>query len=339
MTGGSSLVYDTSNLTVAVVLRTSTDGVGAMADDWRYKTGVIGQDYDVSWWGIALCSGGRVGAGIGGSASGTVTAWAPPRNLNDGQPHVLIYSWRNASNVMMNVDGYYASRYDKPQSGVRAKTRTVLGASENGSCCRADIAEIRVYSNALDVAGQQMLGMELARKYGAETAGFLTEDQKAQGCLVSPDIRVESDATFQTAAVGTRVRPSQVFGGPGSVSGTLVVGTNGVLRTTAAEALTVSALTFEPGGVYRWQYTAAGTSGAATVGDLTLPHGTVTVDIDAAGENPAPRGVLIRYTGTLTDNGVTWKFNGGRGATTVITDAANKLLYLSTPTGTMISVR
>lgn len=339
MTSASSLVYDTSNLTVAVVLRTSTDGVGAMADDWRTKTGIIGQDYDSTWWGIAFCSGGRVGAGVGGSASGTVTAWAPPRNLNDGQPHVFIYSWRNASNVMMNVDGYYSSRYDKPQSGVRAKTRTVLGTSENGSCCKADIAEIRFYSNALDVVSQQALGMELAQKYGAETAGFLTDDQQAQGCLVSPDVRIESGATFQAAAVGTRVRPGQLFHGAGTVGGTLVVGTNGVVQATEADALTVNALMFETGGIYRWQYTAEGASKAMTVGDLTLPQGTVTVDIDAAGSNPAPHGVLMRYTGTLTDNGVTWKFNGGRGATTVITDVANKLLYLSTPTGTIISVR
>ncbi len=337
ITGSASPVAGSSNLTVAVVLRTSADGVGSIADDWRTKSGIIGQDYDANWWGIALCSGGRAGAGIGGSE--TVTAWAPPRNLNDGDPHVLIYSWRNASNVMMNVDGFYSTRYDKPQGGPRVATRTILGASEHGSCCQVDLAEIRIYTNALDRVDQQALGMDLARKYGAETAGFLTDDQQAQGCFASPDVRIESGATFQTAEVGTRVRPSQVFGGLGNVSGVLVVGTNGVLRTTAAEALTVSALTFEPGGVYEWEYTAEGLSGAATIGNLTLPQGTMTVAVNAAGDNPAPHGVLMRYTGTLTDNGVTWNILGGCGATRVINDSVHKRLYLSSPTGTIISIK
>ena len=239
---------------------------------------------------------------------------------------------------MINADGYFFSRYDKPQSGTRAKTRTMLGTSENGSCCKADIAEIRIYTNTLDVSAQQWLGLELARKYGCETAGYLQALQIEQGALVSPDVKIEAGAEFLTASVGTRIRPGQVFRGAGTVEGTLIVGTNGVVRTTASEALTVNTLTFEPGGMCAWEYTAEGASGAVTVGNLTLPNGLVTVDIDAAGANPAPHGVLMRYTGTLTDNGVTWAFNGGRGATKVIIDTANKLLYLSTPTGTMVTV-
>lgn len=338
ITGGSNPVYGASNLTIVVVMRPLRDGVGAASDDWRTKTGVIGQDFDANWWGIALCSGGRVGAGMG-DGTGTVTAWAPPRGLCDGNPHVFIHSWANGSNVTMNADGFYSARYDKPQQGSRVKTRTILGASEHGSCCKADIAEIRIYTNTLSVSEQQRLGLALARKYGCETAGYLQDLQAEQGSLASAEVRVEPGATFQAASVGTRIRPGQIFCGAGTVGGTLVVGTNGVIRTTADEALTLGALTFEPGGVYQWQYTTTGASGAITVRDLTLPPGVVTIDIDAAGASAAPHGVLLRYTGLLTDNGVTWQLRGGHRATRVVDDAANKCLYLSTPTGTVITVQ
>jgi len=344
MTGGSEEVGTptsyASNLTVAVVMRSDRAGRGTVGY-FRNASGIIGQDFYVAYqdyWGIAFTGDGRAGGGIVASNVAN-NVWAPPRNLNDGEAHVLTFVWQGASNIVMNVDGFVTAYYTNSLGGTRVKSRLLLGANENKYCFKGDIAEIRFYRQAFTLDQQRALGLELAKKYGAEMAGHLADEQRSLGSLASSDVRINTGAVFQTAAVGTRVRPGQVFRGCGSVGGLLVVGTNGVVQTTAEEALGVNALRFEPGGVYKWEYTPGGVSKALVIGDLTLPQGPVTVDIDAADENAAPCGVLMRYTGTLTDNGVTWRFLGGRGSTRVMNDTGNKLLYLSTSTGMLISVK
>lgn len=329
-----------SNLTVTVVMRSDRAGRGA-AGYFRNASGIIGQDFYSlypDYWGIGFTSEGRAGGGIVTSNVAN-NVWAAPRQLNDGEAHVLTFVWQGASNIVMNVDGYVTAYYANSLGGARVKSRLLLGANENKYCFKGDIAEIRFYREAFTLDQQRALGLELAQKYGAEKAGHLTDEQRGVGSLASSDVQINAGAIFRTAAVGTRVRPGQVFRGSGSVSGLLVVGTNGVIQASAEEALTTEALAFEPGGVCRWEYAADGASKPHVAGDLTLPQGTVVVMIDAAGGEPAPRGVLMRYTGTLTNNGVTWTFLGGRGSTRVINDAANKRLYLSTPTGTIMSVR
>jgi len=59
-----------TNLTVAVVMRSDAIGVGGYESDWRAGTaGIIGQVFDVNWWGIAYNAYGRAGACIGGGTN------------------------------------------------------------------------------------------------------------------------------------------------------------------------------------------------------------------------------------------------------------------------------
>jgi autotransporter-associated beta strand protein len=330
-----------TNLTVAVVMRSDAVGVGGYADDWRAGTaGIIGQVYDANWWGIAYNAYGRAGACIGGGSS-FLNAWGAPRNLNDGEPHVLIYVWQNGSNVTMNVDGWRSVKYDATQAhtAARKQTRCMLGATEK-TCARVDIAEIHHYKTAFTPEQQDALGLALARKYGAETYGYLDHPGASAPVLASREVQIDAGATLQTAMGGTRIEPGQRFTGAGTVAGTLKVGENGVIATSADAALTVENLTFEAGGVCRWAYGAGGSHASLAVsGELSLPAGTVVVEIDSAVANPAAYGVVMAWSGLLNDRGAVWEVRGGRTQTAVIVDMDAKQIRLATPTGTLISVR
>jgi len=72
-----------------------------------------------------------------------------------------------------------------------------------------------------------------------------------EGPLASREVRVEAGAAFYADANGTPVNAGQVYTGAGTVYGTLMVGTNGVIACGPSEALTVENLVFQPGGVCR----------------------------------------------------------------------------------------
>lgn len=330
-----------TNLTVAVVMRSDAVGVGGYAGDWRDGTaGIISQSFDTNWWGIAYNTYGRAGACIGGGTN-FLNAWGAPRNLNDGEPHVLIYVWQNGSNVTMNVDGWRSVKYDTEHAhtAARRQTRCMLGATEK-TCARVDIAEIHHYKTAFTPEQQDALGLALARKYGAETYGYLDHPGAAAPVLASREVQIDAGATFATAEGGTRIEHGQRFTGAGSVTGTLMVGEDGVIATSTASALTVENLTFETGGVCLWAYGADGSHAPLSVtGKLSLPAGTVVVELDSAVANPAANGVVMTWSGTLDDHGAVWEVRGGRAHAAVIVDADAKLIRLFTPTGTLISVR
>lgn len=329
-----------TNLTVAVVMRSDAVGVGGYASDWRAATaGIIGQVFDSNWWGISYNAYGRAGACIGGGTS-FLNAWGAPRNLNDGEPHVLIYVWQNGSNVTMNVDGWRSVKYDTAyaHTAARVKTRCMLGATEK-TCARVDIAEIHHYQTAFTPEQQDALGLALARKYGAETYGYLDHPGAVAPVLASREVQIDAGATLQTATGGMRIEPGQRFTGAGTVAGTLKVGADGEIATSTDGALTVENLTFEAGGVCRWAYGADGSHAPlAVTGTLSLPAGTVVVEIDGAVANPAAYGVVMTWSGLLNDHGAVWEVRGGRTQTAVIVDADAKQIRLVTPTGTLFFV-
>ncbi len=296
--------------------------------------------FDANWWGIAYNAYGRVGACIG-EGTHFLNAWGAPRNLNDGEPHVLIYVWQNGSNVTMNVDGWRSVKYDATHTHTagRKQTRCMLGATEK-TCARVDIAEIHHYRTALTPEQQDALGLALARKYGAETYGYLDHPDAVAPVLASHEIQVDADATFRPPISGMRIEARQCFSGAGTVAGTLKVGAGGEIATATDGALTVENLTFEAGSVCRWAYGADGSHTPLTVsGTLSLPAGTVIVEIDSVIANPAVHGVVMTWADQLNDCGTVWEVRGGRTQTAVVVDTSAKQIRLTTLIGTLLSVR
>lgn len=341
MTGNAPTpVSGATELTLAAVVRFGGAGVGG-AGDFRTDAGIIGQTLYVTgnastnWWGIGYSSQGRVGGGKGGLLPGVASAWAAPRELHDGEAHVVIYGWRSSSNIWTSVDGYEVS-CASPLSAPMTQSRIILGANEGLLCFKGDVAELQFYRAALSSEQQTRLALELAQRYGVEIARFCADGVVREGPLASREVRVEAGAAFYADANGTPVNAGQVYTGSGTVYGTLMVGTNGVIACGPSEALTVENLVFQPGGVCRVSCETDGSYQPIEVGDLTLPQGAVVVDIDRPNEEVRPRGVLMRYSGDCTDNGVDWRIQGGHSATRVVIDSANREIRLSTPTGTLI---
>jgi len=75
------------------------------------------------------------------------------------------------------------------------------------------------------------------------------------------------------------------------------------------------------------------------VENLTLPAGVVTLEITSDIASPKPFGVILNYTGTLTDNGAAWNIVGSHSATRVEIDEVAKCLRVQTRTGTFIKIQ
>jgi hypothetical protein len=203
-TGGSddadsTPAHGATELTVAVVFRTISAGVGGRSTGWGGAAGIIGQRYNTDgyYWGFGFTRIGQACGGVRNAAVGT-TAYGAPRGLNDGQPHVAILTW--GTNVAMTVDGYCESFSNTLENIARAMTRMTFGTIEHGSYFCRDIAEIRFYKDVeLSPAQRRALGKELAAKYGAETVGYLAGETAFP--LARKSVKVGNGATL--AASGT----------------------------------------------------------------------------------------------------------------------------------------
>lgn len=340
LTGNASTpVTGATSLTLAMVMRSNAAGTGTLSTNVEDTAMLIGQSYNSvpNQMGIGYAVNGRLGGGVkqAGAAS---TAWAAPRVLGDGDPHVVILTWTALGEIAISVDGHAQSVTDLSGVAALAQSRMMLGNSERNRPFRGDIAEFRFYKNtAMTAAQRRALGRELAATYGAETAGYLTPEARGYATLASREIRIGVNASLDTGAGGLEIAAGQTVLGAGTVSGALRVGSGGVIvATNTAAALTVSDLVLQAGCVVRWRYGSAGAAAPIQAGDLTLPNGTVTVDVTSDLGTSKPYGTLLTYTGTLVNNGVTWNVVGGHSATRVEIDETHKVVRITTKTGTLI---
>ncbi len=340
-------VTDATNLTVALVMRSDSLGKGRASPSNPFGTSMLlSQTY--SWvgfsrWCVSYTAAGRLGAAVLTNYPGTraTAVWAPPRLLNDEEPHVMLFTWSAGGDIIAEVDGYAHNAPDL--SGVKSisKSRMMMGTAEGGDPFCGDIAEIRFYNNTpLSAEQRRWLGLELARTYGAETVGYLSPEEKQSATLASRDIRVASGAALNTGEAGLGLSQGQTISGAGAVNGTLRISDGGVVAVTnATDALAISELALQPGGVIRWRYDSQGCGAPLQVENLALPDGVVTLEITSDMATPKPFGVVLNYTGTLTDNGVSWNVVGGHSMTRVEIDDVGKCLKVQTRTGTLITVQ
>jgi len=340
-------VTGATNLTIALAMRSDSLGKGQASPSGSYGTSVplsqTNPASDQNRWRIGYTATGRLGASVITNFPGmhTSAVWAPPRLLNDDEPHVMLFTWTAGGDTIVEVDGYAHEAPDL--SGVKSitKSRMMMGTDEGGNPFRGDIAEVRFYNNKhLSIEQRRWLGLELARTYGAETVGYLRPEEKQSATLASRDIRIASGAAFNTGTAGLGLSHGQTISGAGAVNGALRIGEGGVIAVTnATDVLTISDLALQPGGVIRWRYDSQGRGAPLQVKNLTLPDGVVTLEITSNMVTPKPFGVVLNYTGTLTDNGVSWNVVGGYSVTHVEIDDVGKCLKVHTRTGTLIKIR
>ena len=253
----------------------------------------------------------------------------------------MLFTWTAGGETIVEIDGY---AYGAPDlSGVKSitKSRMMMGTDEGVNPFHGDIAEVRFYNNRnLSAEQRRQLGRDLAQTYGAEIVGYLRPEEKPCASLASRDIRIASGATLNAGEAGLTLSQGQTLSGAGVVNGTLRIDEGGVIAVTnATDALTVSELALQSGGAIRWSFGTHGRGAPLQVENLTLPDGVVMLEISSDMAVPKPFGVVLNYTGTLTDNGAVWNIVGSHNATRVEIDEVAKCLKVQTRTGTFIKIQ
>ncbi|MBQ7190565.1 MAG: PKD domain-containing protein [Kiritimatiellae bacterium] len=334
-TSGEHPFSGVNKLTAAVVFRApETSGSGKAESGWSTCAGLIAMNLSATKsWGISLTENGRMGMGVRNSSKTGEAAWSQPRKLNDGLPHVAIFSYKGGDAHRSCVDGHRFMA-DTTASFSLDKQRVVLGMNEGCHHFAGEIAEIRFYRGvALDLNQMMTLGQELAVKYGCDRYNF---DGNYGPPLPNAKVLVREGATFKTMA-GCTMGGDQVISGAGSVVGLLNVASNAVL-SAADGSLALDELWLEPGGILDVPADAGGeVTTVLQAGNLTLPDGVVTLRVNSA--STSPHGVFLRWTGTLRDNGAGWRILGGNSASSVRIDPVAKTLRVLSPIGTILMVR
>lgn len=233
LTGNSAQpISDKDAFSMALVLRTEPGYVGtASATDVLKATPIIGAAIDPSaggnytsrLYGLSINEQGCIGCGMriytGSKASFVVTnevLWSSTP-VNDGRPHVVMWTWKFSGEHILAVDDVTA-RCASPSNSVMKtyKTRLVIGAGEQSSAkFTGDIADLRFADYQLTVEQRLALSAELGAKYGVEVfASALeapAETPAAPVELPEPTARFSADSLAQSA--GETVEAWQDDGG------------------------------------------------------------------------------------------------------------------------------
>ena len=209
MNGHSALSFDGSNTllsvkasgapmgdayrgTVACVFRTASSVPGSMVScDASYAPDQLADD-----WRLSLDADGAVSAMFGFVFQWDAFVRSRQVRLNDGRPHVAIFSWGGEGrSLRLNVDGQVSDRVFTFWRK-RAFLKTAIGGDPNGErpSFMGDLAEIVFIKNhALSWSEENRLGWALAERYGVSENRFVRiTDGKSDACdlssaLVSPE--------------------------------------------------------------------------------------------------------------------------------------------------------
>lgn len=167
VSGANSPMALNEDFTVALVFRTETAGVGAPGSQWWSNTGLVDaeQPGGTADWGITFNNAGQVGGGIGGPDV-TINSVS---ELNDGNPHIVIYSYNSLTGqVFLTVDDVTTMGSGAAISVPRNVSDMVFGAIQTNEPDRhfsGEIADVRVWGDFFDAGRTEALRSELHRTY------------------------------------------------------------------------------------------------------------------------------------------------------------------------------
>ncbi|MCA9198016.1 MAG: hypothetical protein KDA87_10775, partial [Planctomycetales bacterium] len=148
------------NFSVSVVFATASDELSNSANQWYFQSGIVDANGFglVNDWGITINQSGQVAAGIGNPAR-TVTSTAT--SLNDGLAHHAILV-RSGESMMLYVDGQMTTQTVVSNHPLDARE---IRFGTGGVPYVGDIADIRVFDDALTRQEAQMLSQQLQSQY------------------------------------------------------------------------------------------------------------------------------------------------------------------------------
>ncbi|HTV40340.1 MAG TPA: LamG-like jellyroll fold domain-containing protein [Candidatus Sulfotelmatobacter sp.] len=161
----NSAVSGTGDFTLVVVFRTSSPGVSSSS--FFLNTGLLGADVPGATqdWSFVL-NGSELGAGLGDGSGCTTDFSLYGGNVADGNPHIGAYV-RSGNTIRLYVDGVIVAEQTGLCAAPRVSCLFDIGAMTTApDYFNGDIAEIRIYTQALNSLEMADLNASLADTYG-----------------------------------------------------------------------------------------------------------------------------------------------------------------------------
>ena len=183
---GDNPVNSLSAFSIVVAFSTDSDSLAGTDGPWYEATGLVdanalGFSQD---WGVAINQEGRIGVGLGGGfGTAPVSLYSTQAGLNDGDIHVATFT-ASAGQMSLYVDDAPVDQRNDGHSQNRSRLRIGIGSLSNGNgAFTGEIAEVRMYNDALTTQEVQALHDELGQYYGnsepianPDTYSFIEDD-------------------------------------------------------------------------------------------------------------------------------------------------------------------
>jgi hypothetical protein len=161
----NSAVSGAGDFTIVVVFSTSTPG--SSSPSFFFDTGLLGADVPGATqdWSFVI-NGTELGAGLGAGSGCTADVSLFGGNVTDGNPHIGAYV-RSGNTIRLYVDGVIVAEQTGLCTAPRISCPFDIGAMTTApDYFNGDIAEIRIYTEALNSVEMTSLNASLAGIYG-----------------------------------------------------------------------------------------------------------------------------------------------------------------------------
>ena len=186
-------ISDRETFSIACVLRVDEGAVGGVADEWQDATVIMGCTINDSSnagsrYGLALNADGCLGCGMrsfwkDGNATVTTneTLWSTTP-VNDGKPHVVVWTWKFNGKLVLQVDDETWS-VNSVSNGCRQtmKTRFIVGTGEYApaNTFRGTISRLSMARNQFSLDTRTAYARTLGLRYGVEAFAATPEPPAA----------------------------------------------------------------------------------------------------------------------------------------------------------------
>ena len=181
VTGNSDQpVSGKDKFTIVCVLRVEEGAVGGGSADWQNATVVmgctIGGNNAGSRYGLALNADGCLGCGMksiwtegGATIITNETLWSTTP-VNDGKPHVVVWTWKKGDQHLLQIDNETWTRAAISNGCNTIKTRFIVGVGEESpaNTFRGTIADLRMHPAQYGDGNRVPYARALGRRYGVE---------------------------------------------------------------------------------------------------------------------------------------------------------------------------
>ena len=154
-----------TDFSIVVVFSTDSSLLNGSPSAWFLNTALLdGTDFfgTTADWGLGISSSGQIGAGLGGPAT---SLYSGASGLNDGQPHIVVYT-RSAGTMSLYVDDHPVDIRTGASTAARTAVDMHFGAVSGDSFgLIGQIAEVQIYDEDLSADDVESLILDLRDAY------------------------------------------------------------------------------------------------------------------------------------------------------------------------------